>query len=111
VFDTVGGDTLRRSWDALKPGGRLVTIAADSEGTNDERVKQAFFIVEAHQQQLVEISTLLDTGKLRAFVDAEIALSDAASAYARKSKRDRGYGKTVIVIPVHEDQQEETKHE
>ena len=28
VFDTVGGDTLRRSWEVLRPGGRLVTIAA-----------------------------------------------------------------------------------
>ena len=32
VFDTVGGDTLRRSWQVLKPGGRLVTVAVDSEG-------------------------------------------------------------------------------
>jgi NADPH:quinone reductase-like Zn-dependent oxidoreductase len=106
VFDTVGGDTLRRSSDVLKPGGRLVTIAADSEGTNDEWVKQAFFIVEANQQQLMEVSALLDAGKLRVFVDAEIALSDAASAYARKSKRERGYGKTVIVLPVQEGPQE-----
>ena len=28
VFDCVGGDTLRRSWSVLKPGGRMVTIAA-----------------------------------------------------------------------------------
>ena len=27
VFDTVGGDPLRRSWGVLRPGGRLVTIA------------------------------------------------------------------------------------
>ena len=26
VFDTVGGDTLRRSWQVLKPGGRLVIV-------------------------------------------------------------------------------------
>jgi len=28
VFDTVGGETLKRSWRLLKPGGRMVTIAA-----------------------------------------------------------------------------------
>ena len=33
VFDTVGGDTLQRSWGVLKPGGRMITIAADSEAT------------------------------------------------------------------------------
>src|SRR5215510_10216202 len=48
VFDTVGGDTLQRSWGVLKPGGRMITIAADSETTTDNRVKQAFFIVEPH---------------------------------------------------------------
>ena len=28
VFDAVGGETLQRSWDVLKPSGRMVTIAA-----------------------------------------------------------------------------------
>jgi NADPH:quinone reductase-like Zn-dependent oxidoreductase len=36
VFDTVGGETLERSWGVLKPGGRLVTVAA-SGGTDDRR--------------------------------------------------------------------------
>ncbi|MEI9896176.1 MAG: zinc-binding dehydrogenase [Chthoniobacter sp.] len=43
VFDAVGGETLRRSWDVLKPGGRLVTIASNSEGAEDERTKAAVF--------------------------------------------------------------------
>ena len=29
VFDTVGGELLKRSWSLLKPLGRMVTIAAD----------------------------------------------------------------------------------
>src|SRR5215831_17993895 len=52
VFDGVGGETLERSWAVLKPGGRMVTIAADSERTTDQRVREAFFIVEPNQQQL-----------------------------------------------------------
>jgi NADPH:quinone reductase-like Zn-dependent oxidoreductase len=46
VFDTVGGETLERSWGVLKPGGRLVTVAASGERTTDERVRAAYFIVE-----------------------------------------------------------------
>src|SRR4051794_9754026 len=46
VFDTVGGEILQRSWQVLNRRGRLVTIAANSEGASDERVTQAFFIVE-----------------------------------------------------------------
>lgn len=105
VFDTIGGETLRRSWKVLKPGGRLVTIAADSEGTNDPRVKQAFFIVEPNQKELIEIAEMLNLERLRVFVDAEVALSDAPAAYARKTIRTLGYGKTVIVMPANENPQ------
>jgi NADPH:quinone reductase-like Zn-dependent oxidoreductase len=99
VFDCVGGDTLRRSWSVLRPGGRMVTIASDSEASEDPRVKDAFFIVEPSSPQLAEIGKLLDQGDLRVFVDAEVPLSEAPAAYARKIKTRRGYGKTVIVMP------------
>jgi NADPH:quinone reductase-like Zn-dependent oxidoreductase len=45
VFVTVGGETLKRSWDLLKPTGRMVTIAADSERTKEPRTEETFFIV------------------------------------------------------------------
>src|SRR5690348_10024119 len=35
VLDTVVGDTLKRSWSVLRNGGKVVTIAADSEGATD----------------------------------------------------------------------------
>lgn len=105
VFDTVGGDTLHRSWKVLKPSGRLVTIAADSERADDPRVKQAFFIVEPNQKQLAEIAEFFDAGKLRVFVDAAVPLTDAPAAYARRTVRRLGHGKTVIVMPVKEDQE------
>jgi NADPH:quinone reductase-like Zn-dependent oxidoreductase len=41
VLDTVGAETLARSWDVLRPGGRLVTIATSSEATTDPRVRAA----------------------------------------------------------------------
>ena len=97
IFDAVGGDTLERSWDLLKPGGRMVTIAADAEGTSDPRVKEAFFIVEPSQQQLTAIGDLFNAGKLRTFVDAEVPLANAPAAYVRKVERKLGYGKVVIV--------------
>jgi len=102
VFDTVGGETLRHSWSVLKPGGRLVTVAADSENTNDAREKKAFFIVEPNHKQLTEIGEMLESGQLRVFVDEEVPFSSAAAAYNRETKRSLGYGKTVIVMPVTE---------
>jgi NADPH:quinone reductase-like Zn-dependent oxidoreductase len=56
VFDTVGGETLERSWGVLKPGGRLVTVAASGERTTDERIRAAYFIVEPSRTQLAERS-------------------------------------------------------
>jgi NADPH:quinone reductase-like Zn-dependent oxidoreductase len=98
VFDGVGGETLNRSWMVLNRGGRLVTIAADSEGTTDPRVKGAFFIVEPNQKQLVEIAKQLDAGDLRAFVKASIPLNEAPAAYSGAVSEKRGYGKIVIAV-------------
>jgi NADPH:quinone reductase-like Zn-dependent oxidoreductase len=98
VFDTIGSDTLERSWRILKPGGRLVTIAADSESTAKKRVKDAFFIVEPNQKQLIEIANQIDAGHLRAFVKATVPLSEASAAYSGAVKVKRGHGKIVIAV-------------
>ena len=89
VFDTVGGDTLARSWGVLRLGGRMVTIAADAEHTREQRVKDAFFIVEPNREQLTRISRMIDAGKLRVFVGAAFPLQEASQAYAHKPLRER----------------------
>jgi NADPH:quinone reductase-like Zn-dependent oxidoreductase len=94
VFDTVGGDTLRRSWGVLKPGGRLVTIAASEEGSQDERTRAAFFIVEPRRAELEEVARLIDGGEVRPVVGAEFPLADALLAYRHKPAR----GKVVLRV-------------
>ncbi|HLK18675.1 MAG TPA: NADP-dependent oxidoreductase [Bryobacteraceae bacterium] len=98
IFDTVGNDTFERSWTVLKPGGRMVTVAANNEITADQRAKDAFFIVEPNQKQLVEIAQLLDSGELKAFVKAAIPLSGAAAAYRGDVKNAREHGKIVVTV-------------
>jgi len=98
VFDTVGGETLQRSWGVLKPGGRMITIAAENEATTDERVKQAFFIVEPNHEQLTRIGKLLETGRLQTVVDAVLPLAQASAAYTGEVKERRGRGKLVIAV-------------
>jgi NADPH:quinone reductase-like Zn-dependent oxidoreductase len=94
VFDTVGGDTLRRSWVVLKPGGRLVTIAASEEGSQDQRTRDAFFIVQPRRAELEEIARLIDAGQVRPVVGAEFPLADAILAYQTKPIR----GKVVLRV-------------
>jgi uncharacterized membrane protein YphA (DoxX/SURF4 family) len=64
VFDTVGGNTLRRSRSVLKPGGRLVKVAASVADAQDERTREAFFT-----WQLV-CAWLLRVGLAAAFLSA-----------------------------------------
>jgi len=86
----------------LKASGRMIAIAADSEGTSEERVKDAFFIVEPNQEQLVEIVEIakqLDAGHLRAFVKTTVPLNEASAAYSGAVRDKGGYGKIVITVP------------
>lgn len=96
VFDTVGGETLERSWSVLKPDGRMVTIAAGAEAVRVGRVKDAFFIVEPNRKQLLEVAGLIEAGRIKPVVDTVIPWSHAADAYAGRVKR-RGFGKLVVV--------------
>lgn len=89
VFDTVGGDTLRRSWGVLRPGGRLVTIAASEEGSQDQRTREAFFIVQPRRAELEEIARQIDAGQVRPVVGDEFPLPDATRAYQTKPLRGK----------------------
>ena len=94
VLDTIGGNTRDRSWGILRKGGQLVTIAADSEGLKEQRVRDAFFIVEPNRNQLVNIAHLIDTGVLRPVVGAVFSVENFRQAYEQKPVR----GKNVLRI-------------
>jgi NADPH:quinone reductase-like Zn-dependent oxidoreductase len=94
VFDTVGGETLERSSGLLKRGGRLVTIATASEGSQDARVRDAFFIVQGDRAQLDEIAGLIDARRLRPVVDAVFPLAQARQAYEHRPT----HGKAVLRV-------------
>ena len=94
VLDTVGGETRDRSWGVLRKGGRLVTIAADAERLKEQRVRDAFFIVEPNRNQLIDISRLIDSGVIRPVVGAGFSMENFRQAYEQKPVR----GKTVLRI-------------
>jgi len=98
VVDTVGGETLARSWDVLSPGGRIVTAVSDIPTDAPQRIKDAFFLVQPDGSKLAEIAKLLDTGKLRTFVKAVAPLQDAELAYTNSLPSKLGYGKTVVTV-------------
>jgi NADPH:quinone reductase-like Zn-dependent oxidoreductase len=98
VLDTVGGETLERSWNVLAPGGRLVTAASDIPNDPPQRTKDAFFLVQPDGKRLTEFAELLDSGKLLTFVKNAASLKDAELAYTNSLPPGLGYGKTVICM-------------
>ena len=99
VFDTAGGDALDRSWAVLNPSGRLVTVVSGLPDNAEQRVKDAFFIVEPSQIQLLEVARLLDSRTLKTYVNAVVSLEEASDAYSGNVRGKLGYGKVVIAIP------------
>lgn len=94
VLNTVGGDTRDRSWGVLRKGGRLVTIAADAEGEKEQRVRDAFFIVQPNRNLLMEISRLIDSDVIQPVVSAIFSMEKFQQAYKQKPMR----GKNVLRI-------------
>lgn len=94
VLDTVGGETRDRSWNVLKPGGQMVTVAAESEGARDVRAQKAFFIVKPNRVQLVEIARQIDDGILRPIVGEVFPMEAFRQAYEHKPLR----GKHVLRV-------------
>jgi NADPH:quinone reductase-like Zn-dependent oxidoreductase len=97
VLDLVGGETLTRSFKAIKKGGRVVTVATNAEGSQDPEVKGAFFIVETKRDQLVELAKLIDAGKLLPIISEVFPMEKAEQAFF-PVKKTAARGKTVLQI-------------
>jgi NADPH:quinone reductase-like Zn-dependent oxidoreductase len=99
VLDTVGGETLKRSWAVLKPGATLVSIAEPPPEEDAARAgaRGIFFIVEPNRAELAELATLTDAGQLRTFVSEVFALSRTREAYETLL---RGHLRGKIVLRV-----------
>jgi NADPH:quinone reductase-like Zn-dependent oxidoreductase len=99
VLDTVGGETWSRSWDVIRPGGRLVSIAVPRPPDRDEIEgrRAIWFVVRQDVEQLVEIGRLIDAGLVRSIVSDVLPLARGAEAYGTGARRS-GPGKAVLSV-------------
>jgi len=95
VFDAIGSDTLARTKTLLGEGGRMVTIAADAEGSGNPLIRESFFIVVPSREQLSHIAHLIAEHRLRVFVKGVLPLSSAPEAYSSGSS-PTSLGKLVL---------------
>ena len=102
VLDGVGGDVLARSARVLKPGGILVTILpentdaakslADACGARGTSV-----MVKPDQQQLLQITALIDSGHIRPVVETVLPLQEVRTAH-EMSVGGHTRGKIVLQV-------------
>jgi NADPH:quinone reductase-like Zn-dependent oxidoreductase len=99
VVDTVGGQTLDRSFGVLRRGGRLITLSAPPpDGRADEfGVSATFFIVRPNRDQLAELAALVDGDRLRVAIAQTVPLGEGREAYESRERGGRA-GKTVLVV-------------
>ena len=102
VLDTIGGDTLARSWSVLKKAGILVSVAnvtnADLQLKAAEwGVRATWFLVHPSQEQLNQLSELLDKGQVKPQIEAVLPLSQGLKAY-EEGLKGHNRGKLVLQI-------------
>jgi NADPH:quinone reductase-like Zn-dependent oxidoreductase len=83
VLDLVAGDTQKRSWKALRKGGRMVsTLHAPSKLEGALRdVKGASFMAQPNRAELEEIGRLIDGGKVKVIVEHTMPIRDVRRAH------------------------------
>jgi NADPH:quinone reductase-like Zn-dependent oxidoreductase len=99
VFDTMGGETQRRSWKTLKKGGILVSIVEppSQQEAQEYGVRQSFVFVQNNADHLAAITKLVDSGQLRPFVETVLPLSEARHVQ-ELSQAGHTRGKIVLRI-------------
>jgi NADPH:quinone reductase-like Zn-dependent oxidoreductase len=100
VIDTVGGETLDRSYGVLKRGGIMVSAAAQpsKEKTEHYGVRAVFFLVEVTAQRLTVIGEMIDAGALQSEVGEVLWLDEARKGHEMLEGAPHRRGKIVIKI-------------
>ena len=101
VLDLVGGETQTRSFQVLRPGGKLISTVSqpDQDRAKHHAVAAAFFLVEVTTERLRRIAELIDRGELKTRVGAVLPLADAREAHMMlEGRRPLPRGKIILNV-------------
>ena len=101
VLDTVGEDTLARSYGVVKKGGFIVSLVARPDPAELEKhgIRGAPMSVAPNSDELAEITKLIDAKKVKVIVSQTFPLSDAVKAQEQAAT---GHTRGKIVLKVAE---------
>jgi NADPH:quinone reductase-like Zn-dependent oxidoreductase len=99
VFDTVGRDTLARSYALVKKGGIVTTIASRPDPAQLDKYGIRGSSVWSHPDgnELTEITKLIEAGKIKPVVGQVLPLTDAVKA-SQQAETHHTRGKIVLKI-------------
>src|SRR4051812_30479265 len=85
VLDTVGRDTLTRSYNVMKKGGYVVSVVAPpvKRDLEEHGVRGSVINMQPNAQELSEVGRLIDEKKIRVIVSQVLPLTDAGKAHAQ----------------------------
>ncbi len=99
VLDSVGKDTLARSYGVVKKGGFIVTLVAEPDKAELDKhgIHGASLGVEPNSDELAQIGKLIDDKKIKVIVSQVLPLTDASKAQAQADTHHTR-GKIVLKI-------------
>jgi len=99
VLDSIGGDTLVRSYGVVKKGGIIVSLVARPKESELEKhgIRGAALNVEPNSEELAEIGKLIDNKKIKVIVSQTFPLSEAMKAQEQVAT---GHTRGKIVLKV-----------
>jgi NADPH:quinone reductase-like Zn-dependent oxidoreductase len=99
VFDTIGGDTQKRSLQMLKPGGILVTTVKveDEAAFKQKGVRITGMLTKSRKEDLEAIAQLVDDGLVKPIISKVLPLEAAEEAH-RLSEQGHVRGKIVLRV-------------
>ena len=98
ILDTVGGETRKRSYGVLKPGGVLVSVVSEDPIPERPDARSIFFYVEVTTERLNGISEMFNSGQLTPRVGALLPLSDVRTAHEMLAGAPHKRGKIVLQV-------------
>ncbi|MFN2622105.1 MAG: NADP-dependent oxidoreductase [Chthoniobacterales bacterium] len=99
VFDTVGRDTLPRSYPLVKKGGIVTTIVSRPDQAQLDKYGIRGSSIWSHPDgsELAEITKLIEAGKIKPIVGQVLPLTDAVKA-SQQAETHHTRGKLVLKI-------------
>jgi 2-desacetyl-2-hydroxyethyl bacteriochlorophyllide A dehydrogenase len=99
VLDTVGGETLDRSYKVVKKGGMVVTILGPLDRAAAQRygIRASGLASHPDSRELSEITKLIEAGKIHPLVSQVRPLTEAVEA-TRQAETHHTRGKVVLKV-------------